>query len=244
MLEEMALTPDVRVIEDEAARPSPSPAVLARVDALFERERARRGRALFDGKLFSVSEIRPGGVRGWFADYRWWAAQHVEPSLFEALRVRPLGVTGLVRAGDSTLFGRRSANVLTNAGRYELAPSGGVEPSARDARGELSLVSQVLAELVEELALAPDRVALATPLALIEDHDTRVLDACVEIRLDLSRDELLAHLASIVSDDYDDLVCVSAAELSAWSARVGEALDRVSRAALVHAGLLPAPRSA
>jgi hypothetical protein len=231
MIRAHALRENVRVVEERAARPEPGAEVLARIEALWREQKAARGDALFDGQLFSVSHTTEGEVRGWFADYRWWVAQRCDASLRAELRVRPLGVTGLVRAAGATLFGRRGARVLMNPGGWELAPSGGVEPSARDSSGALSLVAQVLAEAREELGLDLRRVERATPFALIEDERTGVLDAFVSV--ELMRGDDRAHLVSRAPrDEYEELRWVADGELPDWLVRVGAALDPVSLAAL------------
>ena len=227
-----------RVIEDAAARPLASPATLARVDALFERERARRPGTLHDGKLFSVSEVAPGALRGWFADYRWWVAQRVDASLAAELRVRPLAVTGLVRAEGMLLFGQRSDRVFEGAGRWELAPAGGVGTEARDPSGELSLVRQALLELQEEIGLAPDQVTSARALALVAHEASAVLEVCVELRLGLSRASFARHTASTASDEYAALACVDESALASWVGEAGDALDPMSRTLLESVGLL------
>jgi hypothetical protein len=235
----MPLGERVRAIEDAAARPRPSAATLARVDALFEREGVRRPGTLHDGKLFSVSEAAPDALRGWYADYRWWVAQRADASLADELRVRPLAVTGLVRAGGAVLLGQRSARVFEGAGRWELAPSGGVGAEARDASGEPSLVQQVLLELREEIALGREQVTRARPLALVVDEASGVLDVCIELSLGLTRAAFARHAASTKSDEYAALACVDESALASWAAQAGDLLDPVSRAALEFAGLLP-----
>jgi hypothetical protein len=232
MIRARALARDVRVVEEPGARPQVSGDVLARVDALWREQKAARGGALFDGRLFSVSHASEREIRGWFSDYRWWVAQRCDASLRDALRVRPLGVTGLVRAGDATLFGRRAERVLMNPGGWELAPSGGVEPSARDARGDLSLVAQLLAEAREELGLDTSRAERAAPFALIEDEGTGVFDAFVETQLVLdvaARDRIASNAPR---DEYSELLWVSDGELAGWLDRLGDAVDPVSQAAL------------
>jgi hypothetical protein len=232
MIREIALEAGVRMCEEPAPQPPPPREVLERVEALWSQQQAARGSALYAGQLFSVSACSPRELRGWFADYRWWLAQRCEPQLASALGVRPLGVTGLLRAGDATLFGRRSQRVLMNPGGWELAPSGGVEPSARASDGALSLVAQVVREAREELGIRSEQIARAAPLVLIEDVATGVHDVFVEIELSLSAGELASQLARAPRDEYDELACVSDGELAAWLARAGSSLDPVSRAAL------------
>jgi hypothetical protein len=238
MIRARALARDVRVVEEPAFRPQVSGAVLARVDALWREQKAARGGALFDGRLFSVSHASEREIRGWFSDYRWWVAQRCDASLRDALRVRPLGVTGLVRAGDATLFGRRAERVLMNPGGWELAPSGGVEPSARDASGDLSLVAQLLSEAREELGLDTSRAERAAPFALIEDEGTGVLDAFVSVELTLGALGRAPLLERAGGADYAELAWVLSADLSAWVAARSDSLDPTSAAALEVGGLL------
>lgn len=194
------LSPDVAVtIEPD---PLEVPAQLAPiVDAVWEDEQARRGGALFNGRTVSVLSHTPGQIHARIVEYRMVLAKRRRPDLFSALPIRPLAVSGLLRCADGLVFGRRGQGVTTDAGLWELVPSGGLDAADGQACGPRQ---QILTELVEEVGLDATEIRDCRPFCLIEDRATGVFDIGVALQTDLDADAVeKAHRRA--SDEYSEL---------------------------------------
>ena len=139
--------------------PSPSPEVLERVATIWEAEKSKRGKALFNGSLFSIDSVSPTEITGWLAEYRWFLAQRRDPALRRALCVHPLGVTGVLCCADGVVLGRRAGSVEMDAGLWELVPSGSVDGSVTGPDGEIDLRGHLLTELKEEIGISEVEIA-------------------------------------------------------------------------------------
>ncbi|MBM4113603.1 MAG: NUDIX domain-containing protein [Phycisphaerae bacterium] len=148
------------VLADAGGRFVPTTIPLDEIDDAWSRARERNPR-LFDGPLWHVRGVSRNGHGG--------VTVHVVESSyrFHAVRalgvdtgIRPLGVKAIVMRGTRVLMGRRSAQVHSQAGRWEFVPGGtlppGVEPEAQVAR-----------ELAEECGWRCD--ATPRPIALLFD---------------------------------------------------------------------------
>ncbi len=182
----------VEIVETEPPPPG-SDAVLARIDAIWAAETARRGEHVFNGSLFTLTRRESGRLTGWFTEYRHWIAQLREPALVSTLGIHPVGVCGLLRFGDDVLLGKRASVLTQFPGLWELAPCGSLEDRARDGRGRPSPEVQLLTELEEELGVPPAFVRSTRPAAIVEDAEAGVTDLVYELDLDCSYAELRAH---------------------------------------------------
>lgn len=214
----------------EAAPPPPAPEMLARVAALWRAEKAKRGHALFDGRLFSISRLAPPLVTGWLAPYSWYVAQRHDPALRAGLGVRPLGVTGIMICDEGIVFGRRASTVATDPDLWELAPSGGVDGEFLTPDGGIDLAAQILNELTEETGL-PAAVVTAPPrpVALVEDGSSLVTDVGLLLRLGCGAATVRAAFAAKASQEYTELAVVAPADLGGFMAAAGSGLGPVSR---------------
>lgn len=217
-------------VRDDAAPPNPPPAALARVAAIWQAEKARRGDALFDGRLFSIRTLTPGLITGWLAPYSWYVAQRRDKTLAAALDIRPLGVTGIMICDDGIVFGRRGGGVETDAGLWELAPSGGVDGEFRTADGAIDLGAQLLNELVEETGL-PATLAEATPrpVALAEDGDSGITDVGLLLRIACGAETVRAAFAPLAGQEYAELAVVPRDALDGFAAARADSFGQVSR---------------
>ena len=212
----------------------------AEIDRLWSRERARRPEGLFDGRIFSVSTIEPARIFGHFVDYRQYIAQVLRPELFDRLRVRPLGVSALTSSPEGVVLGLRNLATTQNAGLWELAPSGGLDPACCDDQARVDFKAQILSELREELGLEPDQVDDPVPFCLLEDRHSRVLDIGVALHTSLPGAEILAAHRVKASNEYLQVSVVPPAELSAFLARSGAGLAPESNLLLQFKGLIAA----
>lgn len=225
-------------IQDTGAPPALCAEVAARVDALWEAEQARRGAALYDAQLFSLTAREGARLRGAFVPYRRFVAQRADPRLDAALRVRPLGVMGLCLVEDGVLFGLRSDAMLVDPGCWELPPSGGVDPGARETGGRIAAERQLFAELGEELHVRPAEVRRVAPLALVRDTRSSITEVAFELELTLSFAEVRARHAAGDNHEYAELCHVPPGEVAAFGAARGARLTGAARALLAHQGLL------
>ncbi len=200
------LPPPARILCE--ARPAPpSRAALRRVAAAWALARAEQP-FLFDGELFSVHDQSGDTLRGHFVPYRFWVAQRRDPALFDELGVCALGVTGYLRVADHVILGRRGSEVAAEAGRWELAPTGGIERAALTDAGDIDPVRQLSLELEEELGIPGDALSDPSPLALVSDAETHLLAVVVGARLELTPAAVEALFAAVEAPEYAELALV------------------------------------
>jgi ADP-ribose pyrophosphatase YjhB (NUDIX family) len=231
--------PDCEIVEDGEAPPLPA-RVDARVRRLWEAEQKRRGAALFNGRVFSVEKVSRHRVSGCFVEFARYVAQRRAPRLYDALVVRPLAVTGLLRCADGVVFGRRLGGSLQDPDCWELVPSGFVDPSARHATGALSLESQLLRELEEEVGIESAKVAGAAPFCVVEDPRTHIIDVGIELHTALSGARIRAAHGRRADDQYSTLTIVPENSLPEFLCREGDRVATVSRLMLTRSGAGPA----
>lgn len=209
-----------------------------RIQDIWDAEQANRGGLLFDGKLFSVDHVSENQITGRFVPYRSLIAQRVDPSLFEALKVRPLAVSGLLRCASGIVFGLRGDGLTQDGGLWELAPSGGVDGDSINGDGYVDLTRQIGVELSEELGLSLSQVTNVKPFCLIEDTDSHVFDVGLELCTDLGETDVRAAYENKASDEYEALNFVREDEVADFVDRQDKDVLPVSRLLLQTRGLL------
>jgi len=186
-----------------------------RVQSLWEFESKRRAGSLFNGRFFSIDEISQDSITGVFVEYRWFIAQQRQPDLFERLRIRPLAVSGMVESTDGLIFGRRGNELTTDAGKWELAPSGGLDSDSCLPDHTVDYMRQFFSELSEEVGIEPDQITATSPLTLIEDEMTHVFDLAVAARTHLRTKEI--HDAFLrMQREYSEIKLVEISALSSF----------------------------
>ncbi len=193
---------DGLVVIDRGSAPALDPAVAAVVDAVWAEQRRRRGAALHDGSIFSVTELSPTRIGGSFVPYRRFLAQACRPDLPRL--VRPLAVTGLTSVAEGIVLGCRADRVTQDVGCWELVPAGGVDEGARTAGGTVSLAAQLVTELGEEAGIAADPAG-ARLLALVEDEDGGVVDAVLRLHLPMPFAALRAAWMAVAGREHDEI---------------------------------------
>lgn len=189
--------------------PKPEAAVEAHVDRIWQTEKARRGEALFNGHIFSVSTRLGGEISGFIAEYRWFVAQRRDPTLREYLNIRPLSVSGLLTCDEGVLIGRRGALVEQNADEWELVPSGTIDPTAIGAQGNVDFTAALETEMREEIGL--DRSALSSALnavLIVEDPANGVMDVVLHGSLAISAADVLSRHAGLTNREYREMAVV------------------------------------
>lgn len=220
---------DVKVIE----RLPQSTRARDAVQRLWEERRAQAPH-LFDGPILTVHDVTLGDggegvatVRASQASYRDLIAARSpdigsDADLLAELRLRPLGVTGVVRAGDDVVIGKRAAHVSSFAGAWELPPSGSVEHAD-------DLLSQWLSELREELGAAV--CAQARVAGVLSSADGTV-DVVYVAECD-DRPTIPAQ-----TPEYSELRWVNVAELAAWASSPSVSMVPATRLLAQHLATL------
>lgn len=125
-------------------------ALTAAIDARWD-EMRRANPRLFDDPILSVTSLKPGHeIVCEYSSYKRLAVQdHVLTG------VEQLSVTGVVigagAAGPSVLIGRRGATTRIYGGKWELAPSGGIDAEpGRPFLADRDIAAQLQREFEEE----------------------------------------------------------------------------------------------
>jgi len=177
------------------------------VQGIWESE-TRRNPTAFNGTVFNVTDIRAGEIQGCFVEYKRLAAQRHDPSLFNRLRVRPLGVSGMIESPDGMIFGRRNQRLSSEVGKWELAPSGGLDAGASGSHGSVDYMHQFFDELRDETGLSESDIFDATAFALIEDPATHIFDLGIRARTNL-RETRIKEAFTFSTGEYSTLRVVS-----------------------------------
>ena len=192
---------------------------------------------LFDGPLLSVRSLRVADrtvhIEAEVVGYRDFVVQRRG---FADLGVRPLGVTGVTRAGDGVLLGRRSPRATQYPSLWEPVPAGSVEPS----RAANVLEDQLLAELREETGISPDDVGTIAFVGVVDDEADAVVDVCFALTVpeSIARRSVAEH---VKPGEHDELTLRSASaarELAADASAAVPTLGPMLRLALgdLHTG--------
>jgi len=179
--------------------------VLARIDAIWGKEKALRGDALFDAPLFDLHERDGATLRGAYVPYRFFVAQRRDPLLRKQLNITPVGVAGILRVGEGIILGRRDQASELDAGRWESVPSGGLDDANRLDDGRVDARAQLLDELGEEVGLAPTDITGIRSLGLLHDARDGVHELAFEMTTDLDFDAIRAKHAALGTEEYSEV---------------------------------------
>ena len=233
MLRVHPLNPAVAIRAD-TPEPALSGDMERTVAGLWAEQQAKSGN-LFDGRMFSVSQLGENRITGGFIGYRRFVAQTLQPELFDQLKVRSLAVSGFMTCPDGVVFGRRGETMLQDGGLWELAPSGGVDGQARTGNGGIDLQGQILREMEEETGLTPDQTTSVELWCLVEDDQSHVIEAVLRITVTAGRQAILAAHGSTSGGEYSAMEVVPTVALAAF---MENPMVDVSRLLVFESGLL------
>jgi hypothetical protein len=229
----------LRVVAGMPALPSP---LQAEIDLLWgAAQRRMRGR-LFNGRVFSADRIEPHLIAGHWTEFRRVVAQMDRPELYDALRVRPLAIGGVIVGPGGVVLGRRPSGAVYQPGEWQLAPAGSIDPGAARDGGAVDYVWQLLTEMREELGLPAGAVHNPRALAVVEHAEggrgSHVADLGVAVDTDLDAPAILAAHAAHGDGEYDPLLVVPLDALAAFVAEHKASLNRQAPVFLRRRGLL------
>jgi hypothetical protein len=226
-----------KVIALSEPGPALPPSLEQEVDEIWQAERAWRGRALFDGPLFSVEEISPYTVAGRFVEFRRFLAQERRPELFSELRIQPLAVTGLLQNAEGLFFGYRSSAVALQPDCWELIPSGGVDRTTLTESGQIHPAGQILTELQEEVGIKAAAVVSPRLLCFSEDPLHHNFELAWELKTQLDSAAILGAHAALAHREHAEITFVRWADLESFLAHGPDAVTHRSRHLLGHLSL-------
>jgi hypothetical protein len=200
-------------ITAQPSRPSLDADVEASVQALWETELAHQDSALFNGKLFSINKLGSDHIIGTFVEYRWFIAQRRRPELFKDLGVRPLAISGMIESVDGLIFGKRNQGLATAGGKWELAPSGGLDIDTCLHGCSVDYMAQFFRELEEEIGILPTQLSGAAPFVLIEDPATHVFDLGISAQTALAAPQIKL-VFNQVAREYSELQFIKKSQLA------------------------------
>jgi len=222
-------------INVQTGTPEPviAPAVIQRVEEIWQHESALRGNELFNGRLFSVRDIDANAITGWMTDYRHFVAQQRAPELYNELKIRPLAVTGALLCDDGVTFGRRTSRATMDADLWELIPSGSVDDVAAGEDGLLSLAVSIQTELQEEIGFQARELLLPpTPFVVIEDPYSHVIDIGMFLHVRCRASAILERFSQVKRPEHTALKVVAIDAIPDFRRAQSKSLAEVSAAML------------
>jgi len=200
------------------------------VEALWQAEQTRRGKAMHDGRIMSAVRVSATGIHGCTVGYRHLIAQRARPELFSQLCVRPVAVSGLLHCRGGIVFGHRANSMTQDAGLWELVPSGGIDTN--NSGTTVDYIAQIRAELSEETGITATDITTIRPFCLVEDTESHVLDIGISLESSLEAAQVLQIHRETASREYDELCVVPQAQIDRFMADGASRLVGVSMALL------------
>jgi len=209
----------------------PPAALMDRIEAIWQQEKARRGDALINGRLYCLDHLSDDYLLMRPTEYRYLLARRRAPELVACgLALRTLAVTGIVVCPDGVVLGQRGQRVAVDAGLWEPAPAGGL--------AQPDPVQQLLDEAEEELGLPALRFEAPILCGLVEDCLSGVIDLLYRLPTHLTAAAIRAAHIRHGTDEYQALDIVPLDQLDqVLSQRDGQLLP-VLRPMLGLAGLI------
>lgn len=184
----------------------------------------------FDGRILSFEAYdatrRVATARD--VAYRYHAARDAVDS-----GVSFFGVTGLLRAGDRFLVGKRASTVHEYPGQWEFAPCGGIDPppAAQDILSPGEIAQELRREAGEELGID---LVLDAPRAVALVHDDPVGSTDLMLLIDLP-----ARPETDGNWEYQQARWLTLAEIVALHGAGGEAVIPTTLAMADHVRSMP-----
>lgn len=212
--------------------------ILKKVDEIWDAHvHASQGKA-FNGQVFCVDNFEDHLITGDFVEYKYLIAQLAEPALFEHLKVISLAVTGLLHSNSKVLLGLRNKHVAQNKNQWELAPAGGVDPSALSPDGTIDLIKALNDEALEEIEFDLNECPHPpTPRLIIHDPIENVIDIVLFMELNFDQSGITDKTVNYSNDEYDQLGIYALPELLASNSSIN--LSSLSKQCLSHVAASP-----
>ena len=193
---EIMISGDTRVISNE---------LKTKIDEIWDAAIRASGPTLFNGTLYSVTDIQPDRITVRPVEFKQFYAQNQEDALFVELGIRPLACTGVVRCAEGLIFAKRSESVMLNQGYWELGPSGVFDDAAKCEDSTLSTQAVFTGELVEELGIPESVSQTEDILVAFEDKGQRSIDLILSASVSIDAAKVHDYFGSRETDEYSEV---------------------------------------
>lgn len=198
------VSPDVTIIisdDDQVISPDLEQAI----DEIWTLAKQESDATLFNGTLYSVTDISPECITVKETQYKHYYAQHRDNRLFKTLGIRPLACSGALRCSEGFILGRRSDKVAIYQGCWELAPCGTFDETCKTSDTTLEPRILFKNEVTEELGIPANLLDIGKVLTAIEDQQTRAVDIIVQATSQLIADDVSTYFSQRQTDEYDEV---------------------------------------
>lgn len=187
--------------------------LISYVDRVWEFELKERKNALFNGKIFSVDYAEGNKIVGHISEYKFFFAQQKKPELYHELKIMPLAISGILECSDGLVFGKRGKQLVQERGIWELVPSGGIDCNNCVAGQSIDYIAQLLTELEEETGLTKQSIQSISPLAVIKNTNSHVIDIGIYLKTILNASMVMRKFDSHQNREYEELHVVNFLEV-------------------------------
>jgi len=211
MTERFALDPHFRIVAAGGTLPSITPEIKREIDQLWLRHSRESRHEVFDGPVLSVINHSAHEIVVSCLSYRYLIAGRLAPDIRHALRIRPLGVTGVLRCPDGVVLGCRSQHV-SYPDLWECAPSGGLQTAEDPKR-------QLVQELEEETGLTAGHLQHIEVASLLWDSEHEVFDIAYRLQTSARAERIYAAHAGIPEPrEYSRLIVIAPSDIPTFLA--------------------------
>lgn len=152
------------------------------IERVWKEAEMKRGKHLYNGKLFNFESFNKGELKGFFIEYKLLIASRALQDDKFAHKISPLAMSCICFCENKVLLGRRSSIVTDHPNFFELPPSGGIDTISA-SKGFIDLTKQAIIELEEETDIREKSVKNCYPILLIKDLKSHMFEICMLIEL-------------------------------------------------------------
>ena len=212
MLRTRQLSSSFRIVQSDSLKFSQK--TISRVDELWLAALSHLDSRLFNGQIFSATQIQDNLIIGSFVEYKYLIAQHMDPRLKKVLNIRPVSILGFLTCPDGILFGKRQNWVATRPNEWGLLPSKYVGSDTFSHDGSIDYTKSFLIALKNEINIDAqflnklENFALIEEKGISEDHLSIVMHADIDLSSFAIKH---AHL-NAQQDEYEQIEAFPATE--------------------------------
>ena len=200
----------------------------SRVDELWQAALSFYDSRLFNGYIFSATQITENEIIGSFVEYKYLMAQHLDPRLKSKLNIRPVSVLGFLTCLDGILFGQRQNWVATRPGEWGFLPSEYLGADTFSHDGKIDYVKAFLVALKNELNIDAHNLTNLQHSYLIEEKNVSEEHYSLVLQADIALTSFAIKHAHInaIQDEYEQIKVLPPEQIESFlSSKSGRDID-------------------